>query len=469
MIHLQDEPFATSACYPACLWFVVDSSAACLIWTCRPHAMNETVTPTMDARALREEAERVRASMLLGRSGSLLRLFDFLLERTLAGMAAKEIEVAVSVFGKSSGSDLSQDSSVRVYVHKLRRRLDDYYSRSGPIEGPRLIIPKGEYRLSLEEPAQAVPHETAPASTPLVQRNRRWLPWSLLAAMALNVVLLALLMRAQPHIAKPADSLDPVRSSGLWKPFADPHPIIVVVGDYFIFGETDDAMNVRRLVREFDINSRGEFDNFVKAHPRESERYIDLDLTYLPRGAAFALRDVLPVLSSPAFPAERIRVVPASELTADMIKSANIVYVGYISGLGMLREIVFRDSRFAPSESDDELVDRQTQTHYISQAGMPLKATPEYADYGYVSSFPGPAHNRILIICGTRDVALMQTAEAVTNLARIDELLTRSGSSDAFEGLYEVSGLDRVNLRGRLLSASALNGTDLWRGRRQPR
>ena len=96
-------------------------------------------------------AEQFRASGLLGKPGTLSRLFDFLLARSLEGDAPKETEIALQVFGKSPAFDVSQDAVVRVYVHKLRRRLEEFNARRSG--GAKIVIPKGEYRLLLERPA----------------------------------------------------------------------------------------------------------------------------------------------------------------------------------------------------------------------------------------------------------------------------------------------------------------------------
>src|SRR5690606_1940534 len=46
-------------------------------------------------------------------------------------------------------------------------------------------------------------------------------------------------------------------SSVLWAPFFDDDlPLLVVVGDYYIFGEVDGRGDVVQLVRDFDVNSR---------------------------------------------------------------------------------------------------------------------------------------------------------------------------------------------------------------------
>src|SRR3954453_19482875 len=110
------------------------------------------------------QAEQFRASGLLGRPGTLSRLFDFLLARSLEGGAPKETEIALQVFGKSPGFDVSQDAVGRAYWHKLRRRLEEFNARTP--DAAKIIIPKGEYRLLLDrrlsEPAVATPDTTPP-------------------------------------------------------------------------------------------------------------------------------------------------------------------------------------------------------------------------------------------------------------------------------------------------------------------
>src|SRR5688572_17538334 len=101
-----------------------------------------------DPDQLRAHAERVRASGVLGRSRLVQRLFDYLLECSVTGKSPKEIEVAVNVFGKDGGFDVSQDAVVRVYIHKLRRKLEEYYEKAASEEPARLVIPKGTYRFT---------------------------------------------------------------------------------------------------------------------------------------------------------------------------------------------------------------------------------------------------------------------------------------------------------------------------------
>jgi len=99
--------------------------------------------------ALTEQVAKVRASRILGRSHGLSRLFDYLADPAHEDRTLREADVAADVFGRDL--DLSGDASVRVYVHRLRKKLEDFYAGGGASEPHRLIIPVGEYRLEVVE------------------------------------------------------------------------------------------------------------------------------------------------------------------------------------------------------------------------------------------------------------------------------------------------------------------------------
>jgi len=413
----------------------------------------------MTHAALQAEADEIRQTGALGRSEPVRRLFDYLVQSSLEDRSPKEAEVASEVFNRRADFDTSQDAVVRVYVHKLRRKLEAIYAgpRAGTVH--RLTIPRGEYRLLVEhQPAAAV------AAPVVIQAARR--PW-LVALAAVSLVILSsgatwlAIQAARPAAVKERDK---VRAGPIWSPLlSNRFPTLVVVGDYYIFGESDNGMEVNRLVREYSVNSNTELDDFLMAHPDKVSHYVDLDLRYLPVGAAYALRDVLPVVGTAAR-AGAVRVILASDLTPGMLKANNIVYVGYFSAMGVLRDAVFAGSRFSIGETYDDLIDGRTRRHYSSQGGGPDSAGSMYVDYGYVSTFKGPAGNRIVVVAGTRDVALMQAADAATSSAGLKQMVGTGQSPDAFEALYEAEGMNRLNVSGKLLTASPLDAGKIWNG-----
>lgn len=416
--------------------------------------MTHTEEPTLESAA-------AHARQAFSEADVLGRLFDFLVLSATSQRRPKEFEVAAAVFGRDANFDGAQDASVRVAIHRLRKKLDEFYAGPGRDEPVRLVIPKGRYRMVIE--AQAAP-EVVPGSRP-VPPIRRPLAWIVGLLLALNAALYGGFW-----VSHSADwRLDRVRHASPWAPLlSNGLPTLLVVGDYYIFSESDPARGVDRLVREYGVNSRGDLDVWLMNNPQAIGRYRDLGLSYLPVGAAFALRDIAPVLAGGPARADRLRVVMASDLTSEMLKQNNIVYVGYISGLGLLREPAFWASRFKVGSTYDQLVETATGRSYVSQQGGPQDGDTTRRDFAYVTAFKGPQGNRILIIAGARDVALMHAAETLTSPAALAALRKGSGGAESFEALYEAQGLGRNNLSGRMIFAAPRTVGDPWATKRRP-
>jgi hypothetical protein len=405
------------------------------------------------------EVARIRASGTLGRSTQMLRLFDFLVDCQAQGRKPKEMEVAIDGFGRGADFDAGQDAMVRVHAHKLRRRLEDYYRSEAPALY-RLTIPRGEYQLSFS--AAAKDTDPVPGAVPLPQRSglARLLPTTtrerIAAAICLGLAALCLVFIAREFMRPKLDErLAAVHASALWTPLLqDDLPIQLVLGDYYIFGERDQRAGIRRLIRDFDVNSRQDLEQRFVADPAQAARFADLNLGYLPTSSAAALRAVLPVVMSMGKP---VNLTLASELDPSTIKSTHIVYIGYLSALGMLQDIAFAGSRYSFGGSFDELVDHESGQAYVSEAGEPHAQTQRYRDYAYLSSFAGPGGAQHLIVAGTRDTALMQSAEIVADPAQLAAISAGAGKSPAFEALYEVHGVNGVNIESRLIAAAPLD------------
>ena len=414
-----------------------------------------------------EQAEKLRASGVLGRT-RLLRLFDFLVDATLRGESPKGSVIAVTVFGHRHSAGAGEDTSVRVYVHNLRRRLEAYYQGEGRNELVRISIPRGAYRLVLEpwgSPAAdtgvATPFVTYPNGLP--PRSGRWLLGAL-ATLCVALLLALALLWARRTEPTPADL---AAAGPVWAPLLDNgRPTLLVMGDYYLVGDAANGIEVQRLVREFTINSRSDLEQFLSSNPKMASRYMDVGLGYLPTSSAFALNSVLPVLAARS----RVppRVVLRSELDPELLRTANVVYLGLLSGLGDLRGTVFTASRFTLGDSYDELVDSATHRHYVSEvsplgAGSgSLAGPPHYRDYAYVTTFLGPSGNRYVVVAGMRDEGLRQAGEWLGSRASLDALATAAHDRSDFEALIEVTSLDRINLTGKTIAVAPRDSGAIW-------
>ena len=126
---------------------------------------------------------------------------------------------------------------------------------------------------------------------------------------------------------------------------------------------------------------------------------------------------------------------------------------------------MFSASSLRIGETFDELLHKKSGSYYRSNAGLPGQSS--YRDFGLVSTFPGPGDNQIMIVAGTRDSGLMQTAQVLVSGPDVQalEAMLEDGNVDgraSFEALYEVTGFDRMNLNAELIFTSKLEYRQIW-------
>ncbi len=103
---------------------------------------------------MRAQVERVVGSRIFETSEVHRRLLQYLAEKTLAGEGdrLKEFTVGLEAFGKPPTYDPKHDSIVRLQVGRLRQKLLAYYQSEGAGDPLVVTVPKGGFKLSIEEP-----------------------------------------------------------------------------------------------------------------------------------------------------------------------------------------------------------------------------------------------------------------------------------------------------------------------------
>jgi len=400
--------------------------------------------------------QRIISSGILGRSKHYGALLQYLVSCSGQNRQPKEIELATDVLGKADDYDVSADSSVRVYVHQLRKKLNAYYDQNELDAAHKLVIPKGSYSLA------------AIATTPIVKSSafslaRFGVSNSLLFAVVVLLSANLLYMFGQrSEASRPPSQF--AAAHPVWETvLGDDQPILLVMGDYYIFGELNANGNVARMVREFNVNSRSDLEDLQFSDIEHTENYLDLDLSYMPEGSAYALAKVVPLLQNSG---KSVNITMMSDLTSADIRSNHIVYIGYISALDKLTSMTFAGSGLRIGRSYDELFNTKTAEYYTSDAGLPEEGDP-FRDYGMFATFPASIDTQVVLISGMRDAGLMHTAQAVSNTLALDELVVSIDSDTdealaSFEALYEVFGVDRLNFDANLVYSNLLDAKQIW-------
>lgn len=383
-----------------------------------------------DQRRFEQEAARFRAVLAKARSANQLQIFDFLVARSTDPRSPKEIEIALALSGDAASLEPGVDSGVRVYVHRLRKRLDDYYLNR---PGLRLVIPKGEYRIVMEG-----------AATPPLRRER-WRPLldtvtghpALSAGLALIMVALLALVGwttwrlQQGSVVNSAQAARPV--AGLF----GGQPPLIVVGDRMLVAESDDQRSVQRMILDPRIRSRDDLGEYLKANPQSFYRLYDFNLHFAPIAsveAAWRIGDEVRGDGNAATTGNAAAFLPVSALTPDLMRSRNLLYVGRLSQLGVLEPSAFAHSRLRLA-AFDRLIDGDTQRTFVADVYSEAHQQPRI-DYGYLAFQSGPEGRVVGVVGGLGDLGTAAMTELLADPRELMALRAKTGNG-RFEALFE--------------------------------
>ena len=391
--------------------------------------------------------QRIINSGVLGRSRTYAEILTYLAECVINGNNPKEMAIAIDVLGRDADFDVGKDSIVRVHIYHLRNKLKAYFDKYGKQEKYLLDIPKGQYILTAI-PVDEVPAEAKGLTGRPLKREAatQWL-----AAVAILLLLLNLFFRFDQNEPQ-AESTSAFTTLSPWKNmFDDEAPILILIGDYYIFGELNERGDVIRMIREFDVNSPEELTFLQEMGVAGTEKYFDLNLNYIPSSTAYAVTQVMKILLQGVNP-DRINIKMISEYTTADLANSHIVYLGYLSGLNSLYNLMFAGSGLTIGSTYDELSNLETGEYYVSSSG--LSGADSYKDYSMLATFPSSNGYQVTMVAGMRDESLINIAQQVGNetvLTNIQSSLSSSASENSFEALFEVVGFDNTNFNSELV------------------
>lgn len=392
--------------------------------------------------AIRQQAEAILQSGALGKSDAFARLLRFLADKAESGKAVKEIEIAIEVFGRDETFDVTQDSLVRVYIHKLRSKLADYYAGPGKHATEQLYIPKGSYILSLATPAELAAKRD-PVTAP------RGAKWRGVGAGTLLATLLAALFISYGLLR--TSTLEPL-DHALWNPLlAEGRPLTILLGEVFVYSELNAEFEQLREVRDFSIHSATQFHQLTATDPALTLHQRDLGVRYLPAATGAVLNQIAKLLG------QRIswETAMASELEQRDFSGHNLLYIGQFTGLQGLRDELFEGSAFTLHPNGTVLIDRNSGDVYVGQGQIAQGYRDRYLDYALFSRSQRSDGSWLYSIAAPRDAGLEQLSAYLTTAAGLNaQGMDGVRSEGRIEILAEISG-DAENLTTQIRKMEA--------------
>jgi hypothetical protein len=354
------------------------------------------------------QVAQIKASNLLGRSDPLIRLLDYFASHAASGGVPKEFEIAHEVFAKDSDFDVAQDATIRVYVHRLRKKLEEYYALN-TLSADRLTIPRGTYRLMLVEreqppaPRPDAAEEAVPAlSLPAPSRPYRRQAIRFLAVIALGTLCAAAGVAAGMWYAGQIGTARPVAETRVWAPLARSG-----LRTFFVVGDQQLAAEDGRFVSAGSLKAVGTMSPVVNG-----------------------------IVSHKSGPPP---ITTMSRMSPYMLAENNLIYIGTIRQIGLLGEVLAPVSGFDFDPQGQRIVDRNSGRQYAL-----ITDEKERRDFAYMACLDRPSGNRIIIIAGLNDGALTQMATLALDPSQLARLTAQGGEN--FEAVFSVSVIKGVNV-----------------------
>jgi len=367
---------------------------------------------------------KITNSEIFARSSINVSLLQYLTEATLKGEKPKEVTIGIDVFHYSV--DDTNSSNVRVHIHKLRKKLDEYYSKEGINDNIRFRIPKGGYSMVFENRRNIATHKS----------NRK------LLLFVLALILIGLLVNIYFLIPKDTDYTQ-LSKTGFWNELLDNNKeTIIVVGNYFVFRDMNRQEKYDRFwnIRDIQINSSDDLRYYLEDVDSLNARdYAAItDVAYMSFDVLRALPYVIPMLYANGI---NYQIITSSDFNWHLYDNYNILYIGSFKNMQPLVPITdklhltFNNEDFSLTCSDPDMP--RIYTPHMS-------ATGEFVDYSLVSKTPRSNNNAVYIFASTHGIGTIASLKYFSQLNTFEVFDENVKMNDPFfKAIFKTGGLER--------------------------
>ncbi len=367
---------------------------------------------------------------------------------TLNESIPKEITIAIDVFGKDSSYNLNKDATVRYHMHVLRKKIEEYYENGGRQDKIRISIPKGHYEVKFISN-----HDQRKI---FVKKPFSYLKrWEILLAIFFFIASIVFLYLYVELSKSSKGAYAWAKSDPIWSTFFEnKYPTILVIGDDFLLDEYRADMNRYRNVRDWKIDSENDLRDFLAQYPHE--KLWKSEITLMPFKGVDNIFDVLPVVYSFQ---DYAKLKMSSEISLDDIKMHNIIYLGELKNLRVLKQILYRTQirfQYAPDERLFILGDKADTSQTYVRIEAPYEQKNKFnIDYSIFIKMPGFENENIMMIVGFGYGGRLERtkmlgnpnllAELENNIVKINKVVPKY-----FVTVFEVKSIERTGFTNEL-------------------
>lgn len=363
--------------------------------------------------------QKIVFDTIFDKSGHYKELLLYFLDCSLKGIIPTEMDIAKNVFQKDNSFNPAIDTLVRVYVHKLRKKLEQYYQITGKHEKIRVEISKGRYEI------QFIEYDKFKESLWTKIKFKDWIYISIIAVVCIVFYIIYSLSIFKGNIWEIKNLIS--KDDPIWSTFFNNGlPSTLLIGDHFCYFEYDKKLNRERLLTDWTIASQNQFDEFSKKNPERIIR--PQDHGSLPDNSIYNLHDLENVFYSfnqrPEI--ELSSLFMANEYDFTSIAGRNIIYIGGFKNLRYLNNIFnglpveFKYTELWKGELS--VKDSRTDSTIVFKC-QEIVRDKYFLDYGLIAKIPGDKNGNYMIITGFAYPSQIATVRMLSKPSLLEKII----------------------------------------------
>jgi hypothetical protein len=379
---------------------------------------------------------RVINSELFSNKDVLKKLLLYLYEKSLLNAPVHEIDIAVDLFRRGEDFITSDDTIVRVNVHKLRLALERYTMEEGKKEAVVPVIPKGCYTLQFVS-RNASLHRTA-------SHYSKWF------VPAIVLIILSLFLNFF-FLFNGADQTRNYKHP-IWSDYIKSDlPVCITLGDPFFFRARNDSTGENYIVRDIEINSTDDLSNKKLEAFRNPDFLLEpLSYSYFSQNNIWPLLDIVSVFEDAH---KELHMLPLSGINAEDIKRFNHIVIANINSFGIFTKYLEK-SAIGVKTNPRRIIVRQENDTLVF--GINENVTGYYLDHAFLVKVPGPDNNLISLIGDFHASGNKGLSNYITRKELLNELEAQVREKykefpEFFEMVIEVTSYNYENFETKMI------------------
>jgi len=381
---------------------------------------------------------KVLNSQCLSGSVVLKELFKYMVTKSINGEVPKEMEMLYEVFGNSQNQ--TKEKNIRVYVHNLRKKLDEYYKKEGAKDEIIFTIPKGAYQV-------------------IIVRNKKVILKSQIAKLSPYLLGLSLVFFLLATLVFSSKDRSLLTSNYIWKDiYKSKYPLLIVLGDHYFFNVKNvfGSMSTTRIA---EINSDEDFNKLLKTNPKATDSFIKSEQTYVSKQVPFGLYNIMSYLSGGP---NDINMRYSSNLKWEHLVATNTIYIGSYKTQYILKHIFEKigitfnapESKLIYTINDSTLIYDSRNNDFL------------YVEYATFLHFKTKDERIVMALMCNSDIGNIATIKYLSQPENLKKLktLTSNFQSENFMVVFEVIGENQTDFKILLkrIDTVTLNLDEIW-------